>query len=151
MTPAEIVDRLGGRLQFLRTITRAETARHRTLQTVIDWSYDLLDERQRQVFCRLSVFAGPFTLDAAASVAGQGSDVAGVVADLVDRSMVVAHTGQVRVFSHFRGCHQTRSAVGGATAANQPNPVLARLSHRPAARAALSGPAQATWHPSRHE
>ncbi len=94
MTPAEIVDRLGGRLRFLRTATRAGTARHRTLQAVIDWSYDLLDGRHRQVFCRLSVFAGPFTLDAAASVAGEGSDVASEVADLVDRSMLVAHLSQ---------------------------------------------------------
>ena len=58
------------------------------------WSYDLLDDVQRQVFDRLSVFAGGFTLDAAAAVAGADDiaslDVEDAVAALVDRSMVLA-------------------------------------------------------------
>ena len=67
--------------------------RHRTLQAAIDWSYQLLDEPQREVFDRLSVFVGPFTLDAAERVAGRRDDpteIGDVLATLVDRSMLDA-------------------------------------------------------------
>ena len=68
--------------------------RHRTLDAAVRWSYELLDETQRRVFDRLSVFAGPFTIEAAeAVVSGDGVDewevLDGILA-LVDKSLVVA-------------------------------------------------------------
>ena len=50
--------------------------RHRTLEATIGWSFDLLDSRLQQRFCRLSVFRGGFTADAAAVVGtyGDGAD-----------------------------------------------------------------------------
>lgn len=98
MTPADLAARLSWRFRVLRGGRRGGAARHRTLRAVVDWSYDLLDERAREVFDRLSVFAGTFTLDAAehvVAVADAGvdpRDVADVLGDLVDASMVVAHT-----------------------------------------------------------
>jgi len=98
MTPSDLADRLSWRFRVLRGGRRTGAERHRSLRAVVDWSYDLLDERARQVFDRLSVFAGTFTLDAAERVvadAGAGVDaldVADVISELVDASMVVAHT-----------------------------------------------------------
>lgn len=100
MTPDDLAARLSWRFRVLRGGRRGGAARHRTLRAMVDWSYDLLDERARVVFDRLAVFAGTFTLDAAEHVvagAGDGDvdarDVADVLGDLVDASMVAAHTG----------------------------------------------------------
>jgi hypothetical protein len=97
MSPAEIVDRLDARFGLLAGGRSAAVGRHRTLRTVVDWSYELLDCAERHVFEQLSVFAGAFTLAAAEAVCSGGAagqaidlDVASVVASLVDRSMVTA-------------------------------------------------------------
>ena len=98
MSPADLADRLSWRFRLLRGGGRTGARRHRSLRALVDWSYLLLDDRARLVFDRLSVFAGTFTLAAAESVvAGTGDgidalDVADVIADLVDCSMVAART-----------------------------------------------------------
>lgn len=95
LSAREIVARLERRLQFVRTASQLREQRHRTLHAVVDWSYQLLGEPQRQVFDRLSVFASSFTMAAAQQVAGCGGDAEGVteaVTALVDRSMLGAHT-----------------------------------------------------------
>ncbi|GAA2126399.1 BTAD domain-containing putative transcriptional regulator [Nocardioides bigeumensis] len=80
-------DRLDHRLDLLRSHHRRGPARHQTLADTIDWSYDLLDEDQRRALRWLSVFAGPFDLDAAEAVLGP--DSAEQVLGLVERSLVV--------------------------------------------------------------
>lgn len=98
MSPADLAERLAWRFRLLRGGERRGARRHRSLRAVVDWSYQLLDERARLVFDRLAVFAGWFPLSAAEAVVartGEGVDaldVADVIADLVDRSMVVART-----------------------------------------------------------
>ena len=62
------------------------------MQATIQWSYDLLDQRQQTLLCRLAVFAGGFTLDAARSVC-RGDDLAhdeilDLLTDLVAKSLV---------------------------------------------------------------
>jgi predicted ATPase/DNA-binding SARP family transcriptional activator/class 3 adenylate cyclase len=86
-----LAERLDDQLRLLRN--RAELdRRHQTLRATIGWSYDLLDRRLQRVFCRASVFAGSFTLDAAERVVGFGAVDAGNAADgvaeLVDKSML---------------------------------------------------------------
>src|SRR5215469_16977521 len=63
--------------------SRGGQERHRSLRTVIDWSYDLLDENERVMFRRVGAFVGGFDLDAAAAVWPDGNR--GMVADLVGR------------------------------------------------------------------
>ncbi|HEX4865808.1 MAG TPA: adenylate/guanylate cyclase domain-containing protein, partial [Acidimicrobiales bacterium] len=94
MAPADIARRLDQRLRFLSSSDRMVAGRHRTLDAAIRWSYELLDETQRRVFDRLSVFAGPFTIEAAEAIApGDGVEeweVLDEVLALVDKSLVIA-------------------------------------------------------------
>ena len=98
LTLAQVEARLGGRFRLLATGTRAPTARHQTLRAVVDWSWDLLDEAERTVLRRLSVFRGGAGPDAAEQVCGPGhpAGIINVVASLVDKSLVIA-TGDTDV------------------------------------------------------
>ncbi|MEU8435155.1 BTAD domain-containing putative transcriptional regulator [Streptomyces sp. NPDC029216] len=95
LTPRQIADRLDDRFRLLTGGARTVLPRQQTLRAVVDWSWDLLDEPERAVLRRLSVFAGGCDLEAAEAVCGDGSalDVADVMAALVDKSLVVAAPG----------------------------------------------------------
>lgn len=68
---------------------RSALPRHQTLQAMLDWSFRLLPTDEQEVFCRLSVFVGSFTLAAAHAVAGGESQaVSSAIANLVDKSLV---------------------------------------------------------------
>jgi predicted ATPase/DNA-binding SARP family transcriptional activator/DNA-binding CsgD family transcriptional regulator len=95
--------RLADPLKLLSAGRRTASQRHKTLKGMLDWSYGLLSEPERKMFCRLSVFAGGWTLEAAEAVgAGSGmdkEDVLDLLLRLVDKSMVIAETtvdGEVR-------------------------------------------------------
>jgi predicted ATPase/DNA-binding CsgD family transcriptional regulator len=82
---AQLLVRLDDRFALLTAGDRL-TERHRSLAAMIDWSHQLLDRHEQQVFRALSVFPGPFTLEAAEAVAGPGSGP--VLLRLVDCSLV---------------------------------------------------------------
>jgi predicted ATPase/DNA-binding SARP family transcriptional activator len=84
----EIAERLGDRFRFLRTRSRGGDPRHRTLETAMNWSYDLLESRERELLRDLAVFAGGAELDAIAEVCGTGTDVLDLLECLVDASLV---------------------------------------------------------------
>jgi len=88
----DIAVRLADRFRFLVSWRRLTPARHRTLREAMDWSYDLLSDDEKHLLARLSVFAGGFTLDAAASTCLDGDSGRAVdpIARLVDASLVVA-------------------------------------------------------------
>jgi predicted ATPase/class 3 adenylate cyclase len=94
LSPADISGLLDERFRLLTGGRRSGVERHHTLRATVDWSYSLLDQRERVVFDRLSVFAGSFDARAAqAVVAGDGGeawDVLDAVTDLVAKSMVIA-------------------------------------------------------------
>ncbi len=92
LRPADLALRLDARFGLLTGGRRDGTGRHRTLRATIDWSYELLDPAEAALFARLSVFRGGFDLVAAEAVCGSGArraDIAGLLAALVDKSMVV--------------------------------------------------------------
>ena len=94
LSVAQIAGRLDDPLGLLVRGSRTAPPRQRTLRATLEWSYDRLDEPERRVFERLSVFAGGWTLEAAEDVcAGEGIEPAAVMhvlGDLVRRSLVLA-------------------------------------------------------------
>ena len=88
LAPAEILDRLGQRLDLLKGGRDADP-RQQTLRATISWSHDLLTDDERQLFARLAVFAGGCTLDAAEDVCDADLDL---LQSLVEKSLL-RHTG----------------------------------------------------------
>ena len=84
---AQLVDRIDDRFTLLEAGDRLAAARQRSLAATVEWSYRLLDERERRVFRAVSVFPGPFTLEGAEAVAGAGARPA--LLHLVDCSLLV--------------------------------------------------------------
>jgi predicted ATPase len=89
LTPEQILARLEQRLPLLTGGARDLPERQRTLRATIEWSYDLLNEQERQLFEQLGVFRGGGTLEAAEAVAGADVDT---LQSLVDKSLL-RHTG----------------------------------------------------------
>nr|MBA3583632.1 adenylate/guanylate cyclase domain-containing protein [Gemmatimonadota bacterium] len=90
-TPLAMLSRLERQFDFLTTGGRDRPDRHRTLRAALAWSYDLLDETERKVFDRMSVFDGGFTLEAAEAVLttpDEELDVLEALASLVDKSLI---------------------------------------------------------------
>ncbi|MCX5014215.1 winged helix-turn-helix domain-containing protein [Streptomyces sp. NBC_00555] len=94
LTPRQIADRLDDRFRLLTGGSRTLLPRQQTLRAVVDWSWELLEEPERTVLRRLSVFAGGCDLAAAETVCAEGVlDVADTLGSLVDKSLVVAAPG----------------------------------------------------------
>jgi predicted ATPase len=70
LSPAEIMAEIGGSLDLLETERQDVPERQRSMRAAFDHSWNLLAERQREIFQTLSVFRGPFTRQAAQQVAG---------------------------------------------------------------------------------
>jgi non-specific serine/threonine protein kinase len=83
----QLLDRIDDRFALLSGGDRTAPARQRSLAAAVEWSYQLLDEQERAVFRAMSVFPGPFTLEAAEAVAGP--DAGPAVLRLVDCSLLV--------------------------------------------------------------
>lgn len=83
---------LDNRIGLLWQGRRSAPPRQRTLQAMLDWSYNLLSDHEQTVLRRVSVFVGHFTLDSALAVGGNGEMDEAYVADaidgLVDKSLV---------------------------------------------------------------
>lgn len=109
MTPVEIADRITDRLDhrfaLLTSGSRTAEARQQTLRATVDWSYALLSADEQQVFNRLSVFQGGWTMAAAEAVVTESASgnepglaahdgfVLATIARLVERSMVGVEPG----------------------------------------------------------
>ncbi len=93
MTAGEVRDRLDHRFQLL-VGSRRGLERHHTLRHAVAWSYDLLDDGERSVLNRCSVFAGGFDLRSACAVAGSGDLDEYAVLELLDalvrKSLLIA-------------------------------------------------------------
>jgi predicted ATPase/class 3 adenylate cyclase len=93
LSPQQLAQRLDERFRVLTGGDRSALPRQQTLRATIDWSFDLLDERERALFRRLSRFAGGWTLQAAAEVcsdegAADDLDMLDSLSAFVDKSLV---------------------------------------------------------------
>ena len=100
MSVAEVSRRIDQRFSLLTGGSRTALPRHRTLRALIDWSYDLLNEREKAMLSRLAIFAGGCTLEASEQVcAGDGvgsGEVRELLASLVDKHLLVADDNERR-------------------------------------------------------
>ncbi|MEV0033962.1 BTAD domain-containing putative transcriptional regulator [Nocardia sp. NPDC050793] len=92
MTVELIARRLDDRFRLLTSGSRVALPRHRTLRAVVEWSWELLTERERMLAGRLSIFPGGATVPALESVCADGSlpadEIVYVLSSLVDKSLV---------------------------------------------------------------
>ena len=99
-TLPQLLERLERRLPLLHDGLRDAPARHVDMRHAIAWSYDLLSPHEQALFCRLSVFVGGFTLDAAEAVGEQSSlrtaspPTGNLLARLLDHSLCQRIEGQ---------------------------------------------------------
>jgi len=161
-----LLARLDDRFRLLTKGNRAAPPRHRTLQAVLDWSYNLLDVDERTLLRRLSVFTGGWQLDAAEAVCGDVDDppvaqpVSGLAAsqlldllsDLVDKSLVVVDAastpeGAVRytLLETVRQYGWMRLVGSGEEAAMRSRHCAWCVSLVEAAEPELRGPHGAAW------
>jgi len=100
LSAEEIEVHLADKFRFLRYSQPVADSRHRTLKAAIDWSHDLLAGDERNAFRQLSVFAGGFSLPAAAAVCcgGDTAQALDVIDRLVGKSLAEADSadGQTR-------------------------------------------------------
>lgn len=89
----QIATRLDDRFRLLTRGSRTTLPRHQTLRAALDWSYQLLTDREQLMLRRLSVFSGGWTLEAAEAVCGDANaetfDVLDLLTQLVFKSLVV--------------------------------------------------------------
>jgi non-specific serine/threonine protein kinase len=90
----QMLERLDDRFRLLADGRRTAPTRQHTLRATLDWSYELLEEEERALLRRLSVFAGGWTLEAAEAVSAGGGVESGAVLDLlarlIDKSLAFA-------------------------------------------------------------
>ncbi|MEO6913993.1 MAG: adenylate/guanylate cyclase domain-containing protein, partial [Candidatus Baltobacteraceae bacterium] len=93
LSPKQILEKLDERFRLLTQTSSNRLPRQQTLRALIDWSFDLLDENERALLRRTSIFVGGCTLQAAAAVCGEdGTDdwhVFELLSSLVSKSLVV--------------------------------------------------------------
>lgn len=96
LSPKELSARLDKRFGLLTGGNRTALPQHQTLRALIDWSYDLLDEDERVLLRRLSIFAGGWTLRTATGVAAtapiEDFQIIDLMSLLIDKSLVVQDT-----------------------------------------------------------
>jgi non-specific serine/threonine protein kinase len=92
LTVEQLADRLAYDVGVLGPVSRAGLPQHRTMRATIDWSHDLLGDKERLLLRRLSVFAGGWTLPMAEAVCSDAgvepTEVLDLLTQLVDRSMI---------------------------------------------------------------
>ncbi len=88
-----ILDKINDRFRLFTTGSRTALPRQQTLKAMIDWSYDLLSDKEKTLFERLSVFSGGCSLEAAEYVCASNGleefEIMDLLGKLLDKSLVV--------------------------------------------------------------
>ncbi|MEU8381261.1 BTAD domain-containing putative transcriptional regulator [Streptosporangium sp. NPDC048865] len=117
---AEVAARLDDRFRLLSRGSRTALPRHQTLRAVVAWSWDLLDDDERALAGRLTVFAGGATLEAAGRVCGLREDEAvDLLSSLAEKSLVERVGERYRMLETIRAYCAERLAETGETEARR--------------------------------
>jgi predicted ATPase/class 3 adenylate cyclase len=149
----EIAARLHDRFALLTGGARTALPRQRTLEAAVAWSYELLDENERRLFARLSVFAGSFDLGAVEAVCSadpiQPEQILDLLTRLVDKSLVsVLHAGgatRYRLLETLRDYARNRLAASDDARGVHEAHTRWAVVFAETAGAHLMGPDQARW------
>ncbi|MER5646556.1 BTAD domain-containing putative transcriptional regulator [Streptosporangium sp. NPDC002524] len=117
---AEVASRLDDRFRLLSRGSRTALPRHQTLRAVVAWSWDLLDDDERSLAGRLTVFVGGATLEAAGRVCGLREDEAvDLLSSLAEKSLVERVGERYRMLETIRAYCAERLAETGETEARR--------------------------------
>jgi predicted ATPase len=148
----DLLGRLDNRLRLLRTGARDAPTRQETLEGTIDWSYNLLDDREQTLFARMSVFAGGWTVEAAEAVCnaegGLGGDVLDSLGVLLDNSMLLQEGDEAARFNMLLTIQQyarDRLEASGEAERIRQRHAAYYLAMAEAAESELFGPRQVAW------
>jgi predicted ATPase/DNA-binding CsgD family transcriptional regulator len=126
--PAELAARLDGHPGLLSG-GPARPGRHRSLEALVAWSYELLGDAEGRLLARLSVLRGGFDLGMAEQVAAGGplrpEAIAGLLASLAGKSVVRIHDGVAVRYSLLETIRQF--AAGRLAASGEETAVCLRL------------------------
>jgi predicted ATPase len=142
LTPAQILERLGERLDLFHGGRDAES-RQQTLRATIEWSYDLLSEDEKQLFAHLGVFAGGCTIESAEQVAHAEVDV---LQSLAEKSLVRGSADRFWMLETVR-----EYAVERLEASGQAETLRRRHAESILELALISGFAHEATTPERHD
>jgi len=121
MAPASLLQRLHSALSVLTGGSRDHPGRHQTLRATIEWSHELLEEQDRTLLARLSVFPGATTFEAIEAICGEDLDVLSGLASLVEKSLVRvipgARNDTYRLLQSVRDYTAERLELAGQTQA----------------------------------
>jgi predicted ATPase/DNA-binding winged helix-turn-helix (wHTH) protein len=158
LSTKQIESLLGDRLRGLKATSRGGPDRHQTLWAAIDWSYALLDERDRALFRRLATFHGSFCLDAVEAVCGDrgarlggasGTDLIELLGRFVDKSLLVVDVGdreaRYRMLDAIRRYAAEKLSETGERAAARADLRSWILRVALEAEAMIEGPDQLEW------
>jgi len=154
LSPDDIAQRLGDRFRLLAGGRRTAVPRQQTLHALIDWSWDLLTDDDRRLLRRLSIFAGGWTVRAAARVVGDDGDALDEVelldrlSRLVDRSLVIVDRGpstRFRMLETIRQYAREKLMEAGEVEALADRHFAAYAALAAAAEPELRGPGMTDW------
>ncbi|GHF88684.1 putative ATPase/DNA-binding SARP family transcriptional activator [Amycolatopsis bartoniae] len=97
---ADLASRLDDRFRVLSRGSRTAAPRHRTLRAVVEWSWDLLSDPERELLRRLSVFPGGVTVESARAVSDV--DTEELLTGLADKSLLEVADGRFRMLETIR-------------------------------------------------
>jgi non-specific serine/threonine protein kinase len=152
LTPQQLLNALDDRFSLLSRQSASEHARHGSLRHAIEWSYELLEERERDLLDCFGVFSGSWSLEAAQAVAGgnaKDGPTLNALQSLVQKSLVIVERSadglRYRLLDSVRAFASARL---GAIGKEEPMRLrhaqyFARLAR--SADAELLGPNQVIW------
>jgi predicted ATPase/DNA-binding SARP family transcriptional activator len=143
LTPAEILERVGRRLELLTDGRRDAPDRHRTLRGMIGWSHDLLTVDEQRLFAQLAAFPSGCSLEACEAVAA--GPVLDALSGLVTHSLVIRDGSRFGMLETVREYAAERLAQAHDEREIRHRQALWCLDLAQAAELELDGPRQAVW------